>query len=150
MHIAATWTCTCHLPCSISQDKLSCASALIHKNLFSACIRSRTDCLQTEQRRRAEAARKAAEAAAEAKQEADIAAYHARLRNKEADGQQQINIGRDDQPAGAALAILISSVVAAQHTAAYQIDNNTHAHAHRRIPTTVCASLRYPSMTNSC
>lgn len=57
--------------------------------------------LQTEQRRRAEAARKAAEAAAEAKQEADIAAYHARLRDKEAERQQhQASIGRDDQPAG--------------------------------------------------
>ena len=57
--------------------------------------------LQTEQRRRAEAARKAAEAAAEAKQDADIAAYHGRLRDKEAERQHhQASIGRDDQPAG--------------------------------------------------
>ena len=93
--------------------------------------------MQTEQRRRAEAARKAAEAAAEAKQEADIAAYHARLRSKEADGQQQVNIGRDDQPAGAALAIPISSVVAAYHMAEYNTDNDTHVNAHRHTPTTV-------------
>ena len=56
--------------------------------------------VQTEQRRRTEAARKAAEAAAEAKQEADIAAYHARLREQEADKQHQHSLGRDDQPAG--------------------------------------------------
>ena len=56
--------------------------------------------MQTEQRRRAEAARKAAEAAAEAKQEADIAAYHARLREQEADKQHQHSLGRDNQPAG--------------------------------------------------
>lgn len=55
--------------------------------------------LQTEQRRQAEQARKAAEAAAEAKQEADIAAYHASLRHKEA-AKQQASLGRDDQPAG--------------------------------------------------
>lgn len=96
--------------------------------------------MQTEQRRRAEAARKAAEAAAEAKQEADIAAYHARLRNKEADGQQQINIGRDDQPAGAAEAILISSVVAAHHMAEYKTDNDIHVNARRRIRFTVCTT----------
>ena len=56
--------------------------------------------LQTEQRRRAEASRKAAEAAAEAKQEADIAAYHAQLRDKEAHKQHQHSLGREDQPAG--------------------------------------------------
>ncbi len=56
--------------------------------------------LQTEQRRRAEASRKAAEAAAEAKQEADIAAYHAQLRDKEAQKQHQHSLGREDQPAG--------------------------------------------------
>ena len=56
--------------------------------------------LQTEQRRRAEASRKAVEAAAEAKQEADIAAYHAQLRDKEAQKQHQHSLGREDQPAG--------------------------------------------------
>ena len=56
--------------------------------------------LQTEQRRRAEASRKAVEAAAEAKQEADIAAYHAQLRDKEAHKQHQHSLGREDQPAG--------------------------------------------------
>ncbi len=56
--------------------------------------------LQTEQRRRAEALRKAAEAAAEAKQEADIAAYHAQLRDKDAQKQHQHSLGREDQPAG--------------------------------------------------
>lgn len=61
--------------------------------------------LQTEQRRRAEAARKAAEAAAEAKQEADIAAYHASLRNKEASERHQTNLGRDNQPAGCLLQV---------------------------------------------
>ena len=56
--------------------------------------------MQTEERQRAEAKRKAAEAAAEAKQEADIAAYHARLRNKEAHRHSQPSLGREDQPAG--------------------------------------------------
>ena len=56
--------------------------------------------MQTEERRRADAKRKAAEAAAEAKQEADIAAYHARLREKEAHKHHQPSLGREDQPAG--------------------------------------------------
>ena len=56
--------------------------------------------MQTEERQRAEAKRKAAEAAAEAKQEADIAAYHACLRNKEAHRHHQPSLGREDQPAG--------------------------------------------------
>lgn len=56
--------------------------------------------VQTEQRRQAEAARKAAEAAAEAKQEADIAAYHDRLQLQEAQRHHQPNLGRDNQPAG--------------------------------------------------
>lgn len=56
--------------------------------------------VQTEERQRAEAKRKAAEAAAEAKQEADIAAYHACLRDKEAHRHHQPSLGREDQPAG--------------------------------------------------
>lgn len=56
--------------------------------------------VQTEERQQAEAKRKAAEAAAEAKQEADIAAYHARLRDKEALKHHQPSLGREDQPAG--------------------------------------------------
>lgn len=56
--------------------------------------------VQTEERRQAEANRKAAEVAAEAKQEADIAAYHARLRDKEAHRHHQPSLGREDQPAG--------------------------------------------------
>ena len=56
--------------------------------------------VQTEERQRAEANRKVAEAAAEAKQEADIAAYHASLRNKEAHRHHQPSLGREDQPAG--------------------------------------------------
>ena len=56
--------------------------------------------LQTEQRRRAEASRKAVETAAEAKQEADIAAYHAQLRDKEAHKHHQHSLGREEQPAG--------------------------------------------------
>ena len=70
------------------------------------CAGGRSSCsqqwsgVQTEERRRADAKRKAAEAAAEAKQEADIAAYHARLRDKEALRQQHLNQGREDQPAG--------------------------------------------------
>lgn len=57
--------------------------------------------LQTEERRQAEAKRRAAEAAAEAKQEADIAAYHAQLRDKETHRHHQPSHGREDQPAGA-------------------------------------------------
>lgn len=56
--------------------------------------------VQTEERRQADAKHKAAEAAAEAKQEADIVAYHARLRDKEAHKHHQPSLGREDQPAG--------------------------------------------------
>ena len=56
--------------------------------------------VQTKERQRAEAKRKAAEAAAEAKQEADIAAYHACLRHKEAHRHHQPSQSREDQPAG--------------------------------------------------
>ncbi|KAL3137077.1 hypothetical protein ABBQ32_006662 [Trebouxia sp. C0010 RCD-2024] len=70
----------------IQQSKRSATPALLHAG-------------QTEERQQAEAKRKAAEAAAEAKQEADIAAYHARLRDKEALKHHQPSLGREDQPA---------------------------------------------------
>ena len=44
-HMAATLTCTCHLPCSAEKDKFSCATNLVDMNLSSACLRSRIDSL---------------------------------------------------------------------------------------------------------
>ena len=79
----------------------SCAQGKVVSSSPQMPIFQYLHALQTEQRRRTEAACKAAEAAAEAKQEADIAAYHARLRDKEAERQHhQASIGQDDQLAG--------------------------------------------------